>query len=57
MLIVWGDVVGMVESELSGAAGPESLEWMETILREQGPPPDLDTFEDYKLAHPEFFRD
>jgi hypothetical protein len=57
MLIVWGDVMGMVERELSGAAGPESLEWMETILREQAPPTDLDTFEDYKLAHPEFFRD
>ena len=57
MLIVYGDVTGMLELELSGAAGPESLEWMETIFREQAPPPDLDTFEDYKLAHPEFFRD
>ena len=57
MLIVWGDAMGMLERELSGAAGPESLEWMETILREQAPPTDLDTFEDYKLAHPEFFRD
>ena len=57
MLIVYGEVTGMLERELSVAAGPESLEWMETIFREQAPPPDLDTFEDYKLAHPEFFRD
>jgi hypothetical protein len=57
MLIVYGDVTGMLELELSGAAGPESLEWMETIFREQAAPPDFDTFEDYKLAHPEFFRD
>jgi hypothetical protein len=57
MLIVWGDRMGMLERELSGAAGPESVEWMETIFREQAPPQDLDTFEDYKLAHPEFFRD
>ena len=57
MLIVYGEVTGMLERELSVAAGPESLEWMETIFREQAAPPDLDTFEDYKLAHPEFFRD
>ena len=39
--------------------GPEreSLEWMEQAIREQPTPLDLDTFEDYKLEHPEFFRD
>ena len=57
MLIVYGEVTGMLERELSVAAGPESLEWMEMIFREQAPPQDSDTFEDYKLAHPEFFRD
>ena len=57
MLVVWGDVTGMLERMSSEAFDPESLVWMEEILREQPPPPDLDTFADYKLEHPEFFGD
>ncbi|MFA9472140.1 MAG: hypothetical protein ACERNK_16345, partial [Deltaproteobacteria bacterium] len=54
-LIVWGDVTGLLERQLSSISVVESLEWMEKTLRDHPTPQDLDTFEDYRLAHPEFF--
>jgi len=55
-LIVWGDMTGILERERSVVYEATSLGWMERTLHEQPTPPDLLTFEDYKLAHPEFFR-
>jgi len=57
MLTVWGDVTGMLERRPPGDLKPETLEMMDRVLAKQPTPPDLDTFEDYKVAHPEFFRD
>ena len=54
-LIVWGDVTGLLEFQLSSVSDVESLEWTERTLRDRPTPQDLDTFEDYRLAHPEFF--
>jgi hypothetical protein len=54
-LIVWGDVTGLRERQLSSISLVESLEWAERTLRDHPTPQDLDTFEDYRLAHPEFF--
>ena len=54
-LIVWGDVTGLLERQLSSVSVVESLEWSERTLRDHPTPQDLDTFEDYRLAHPEFF--
>ena len=54
-LIVWGDVTGLLERQLSSVSVVESLEWTERTLGDHPTPQDLDTFEDYRLAHPEFF--